>query len=65
MADELALITEAGDNLATRLEQRLTGAAQSQRDKSKKTGQSLKDLNVAADDDDDRNEVLEALKRAR
>ena len=55
LADELTLITEAGDNLANRLEQRLTGAA---------SGRP-----ATPDNDDDGNEpdhdILQALKEAR
>lgn len=38
LADELALITEAGDNLAGRLEKRLTGSAEESRQARAKSG---------------------------
>jgi predicted nucleic acid-binding Zn-ribbon protein len=66
LADELALITEAGDNLASRLEQRLSAAADRQK---KQSGPTLRDMDVASENrmanEDGQHSIIEALKHAR
>ena len=64
VGDELSLITEAGDNLAGRLEAKLSSAAADAR--NMKTSSDI--LGSAADDiyqNDEHAQVREALKQAR
>ena len=80
LADELTLITEAGDSLANRIEENLTRSAQSAKaatEKNKKTAKNIKDADPAdiLDDVKDKasktsthdadEDLLEALKQAR
>ncbi len=66
LADELALITEAGDNLASRLENKLSAAVARQK---KSLAATLRDMDEADSSstagDEKLGSVVEALKQAR
>lgn len=77
LADELTLITEAGDSLANRIEQNLTNSAKVAKKAIKNRENEIKDADPAniLDDvkdktgkstkEDTHNDLLEALKQAR
>jgi hypothetical protein len=69
LADELSLITEAGDNLADRIERRLVGSAGASAGagtvSSGQKGAEKAEGEGAADEDVDRPAYFSALKEAR
>ncbi|MCK5041836.1 MAG: hypothetical protein KAR62_06055 [Sphingomonadales bacterium] len=72
LADELSVITQAGDNLAARLDQKLSGAAKDRKEDSKKATKkktaSARNAPVevpVTEMDEEQEKVLAALKLAR